>query len=140
MDSKTVSSSAASVAEAEEGGRVVRDMRYWKPWQPPDSTDMRRARSGFASRDMISRRRAAARGVMSMVMSLPEESFRAFAVMVVAKGVGDAENDRSGALLCASCRGFKNDLWGEVVAFGGDAAGDARAREGRGVQEEEYSR
>lgn len=41
----------------ESGGRVVSDMRYWKPWQPPLSTEMRRARFGFSSLAMISRRR-----------------------------------------------------------------------------------
>jgi hypothetical protein len=39
------------------GGRVVSDIKYWKPWQPPLSTCIRRARSGFESWDMISFRR-----------------------------------------------------------------------------------
>lgn len=43
--------------EYESGGNVVRDMRYWKPWQPPLSTVIRRARLGFASLVMISFRR-----------------------------------------------------------------------------------
>lgn len=30
-------------------GRVVRDIRYWKPWQPPLSTWIRSARFGFES-------------------------------------------------------------------------------------------
>jgi hypothetical protein len=32
-------------------------MRYWKPWQPPLSTVMRKARFGFTSWAMISLRR-----------------------------------------------------------------------------------
>jgi hypothetical protein len=31
------------------GGRVVSDIKYWKPWQPPLSTWIRRARLGFES-------------------------------------------------------------------------------------------
>ena len=42
---------------SDSGGRVVKDMRYWKPWQPPLSTVIRRARFGFLSLAMISRRR-----------------------------------------------------------------------------------
>lgn len=64
---KTVSSSskfptfASSGIEFDEkdstGGRVVRDIKYWKPWQPPLSTCIRSARLGFESWDMISFRR-----------------------------------------------------------------------------------
>ncbi len=43
--------------EEGSGGSVVSDMRYWKPWQPPLSTVIRRARFGFSSLVMISRRR-----------------------------------------------------------------------------------
>jgi len=43
--------------EVSRGGSVVRDIRYWKPWQPPLSTWIRRARCGFESLDIISLRR-----------------------------------------------------------------------------------
>jgi len=63
---------------------VVRDMRYWKPWQPPLSTWIRRARLGFESLVMISERRFDARGVISTVISLPSSSFRGLRRTVVA--------------------------------------------------------
>lgn len=72
----------------------VKDIRYWKPWQPPDSTVMRRAREGLSSLVMISRRRLQARGVMSMVISLPLESLRGLAVMTVAGQAGVVEKGR----------------------------------------------
>ena len=51
LDSKSVSSSG-EIAEV-----LVRDMRYWKPWHPPDSTVTRKARSGLDSLVIISLRR-----------------------------------------------------------------------------------
>ena len=51
LDSNTVSSSG-DIAEV-----LVRAMRYWKPWHPPDSTVTRRARLGLESLDIISLRR-----------------------------------------------------------------------------------
>ncbi len=48
---------AGAPLASDMGGRVVRDMRYWKPWQPPLSTVMRRARFGLESLAMISLRR-----------------------------------------------------------------------------------
>lgn len=45
---------------------------------------MRRAREGLSSLVMISRRRLQARGVMSMVISLPLESLRGLVVVTVA--------------------------------------------------------
>lgn len=37
-----------------DDGRVVVERKYWKPWQPPDSTWIRRARWGLESCDIIS--------------------------------------------------------------------------------------
>lgn len=42
-----------SGVEGKEGGREVRDIRYWNPWHPPDSTEMRSAKFGFLSLTMI---------------------------------------------------------------------------------------
>lgn len=55
---------------------------------------MRRAREGLPSLVMISRRRLEARGVMSMVISLPDESLRGLAVMAVAWERGVVEKGR----------------------------------------------
>lgn len=55
---------------------------------------MRRARAGLPSLVMISRRRLEARGVMSMVISLPDESLRGLAVMTVAWERGVVEKGR----------------------------------------------
>ena len=55
---------------------------------------MRRAREGFESLAMISRRRLEARGVMSIVMSLPSSSLRGFAVTTVARDGGVVEKGR----------------------------------------------
>lgn len=48
LDSNIVSSSR-DISDV-----LVRDMRYWKPWHPPDSTVTRRARSGLESLVIIS--------------------------------------------------------------------------------------
>src|SRR3569833_2715723 len=51
---------AADLSAATDGnvsGSVTRLMRYWKPWQPPLSTCMRRARKGLASLAITSERR-----------------------------------------------------------------------------------
>ena len=109
--SSLASNTVSSSDEMEE--RLTRDMRYWNPWQPPDSTVMRRARKGLESLAMISLRRYckektkglfswgwnlaidknrfslwwrtdAARGVMSIIISFPSSSFRGFAVTITA--------------------------------------------------------
>lgn len=64
-----------SGVEGKEGGREVRDIRYWNPWHPPDSTEMRSAKFGFLSLTMICESLLAARGVISKTMSLPSSSF-----------------------------------------------------------------
>lgn len=65
-------------------GSVVRDIMYWKPWQPPLSTVILRARFGFESFFMISESLLAALEVISMFMSLPSSSFRGLKIAAVA--------------------------------------------------------
>lgn len=56
------SGSGGGAAEVAVEGSVESDMRYWKPWQPPDSTWMRSARYGFLSLDIICERRCCDKG------------------------------------------------------------------------------
>lgn len=67
----------------------VRDIRYWKPWQPPLSTFTRRQREGLESFVIIWFKRFEARGVISMVMSWPvSSSVRGFRIVFVVDMVG----------------------------------------------------
>jgi len=90
---KIVSSSRTTSARfgSSGGGIVTKLMTYWKPWQPPDSTWMRRPRFGLASLVIIVDRRFAARGVISRIISLPSSSFKGFRTQTVAFLAGDAE-------------------------------------------------
>ena len=102
LDSKTVSSSGESSFED------VSDMRYWKPWQPPDCTVTRNARSVLASFLIISFSRYkqsaellentepaqftfAALAEMSISISSPFSSLRGFAVTWTAGREGVVE-------------------------------------------------
>jgi hypothetical protein len=80
-------------------------MRYWKPWQPPDSTATRSARFGFWSFSAIAFRRCDARGVMLMVRSLPSSSLRGFLMAFACLGV-EADNARRWIL---GARSFRRD-------------------------------
>ena len=53
----SLASAPAAGLGGSDSGSVTRLMRYWKPWQPPDSTWMRRARCGLLSLRIMSLRR-----------------------------------------------------------------------------------
>lgn len=67
VTSSATCSGSSGEAPAVEGS-VVSDMRYWKPWHPPDSTWMRSARPAFLSLVMIWERRC--RGRRSWISEL----------------------------------------------------------------------
>jgi len=79
-------------ADVVSGGKVVRDIRYWKPWQPPLSTVIRKARLELESLAIISFRRFDARGVISMVISFPSSSFLGLTIATVPLLDGAEEN------------------------------------------------
>ena len=123
----------------------VRDMRYWKPWQPPEVTVMRRQRSGLESvREMALRRwgrvsfvctgkfwgegepTSEARGVISMVISLPFSSLREFAIAVAVFLRG--EEDEKCRLHFAADRAFREGAVIDSVHL--DRAGRRKSRTG----------
>lgn len=85
LSAGVASTGISDVEESEERvGMLESDKIYWKPWQPPDSTWIRRARLGLESLVMISRSRFAARGVISNVISFPSSSLVALTMALVA--------------------------------------------------------
>lgn len=79
--------------ESTDEGSVVKLMRYWKPWQPPDVTVMRSARSGLDSVRIRWASRDEARGEMESFISVVGSSgwVRGLErVVVVGMEVGEA--------------------------------------------------